>query len=185
MGRLLSCGFCSYRVPKWVSLNLLSPWGAGLSLVGWSFEEGAKTAPKGFATRSRGERRRLVGFILDFHTNLVIPMLQMLSITFRIKALLFSVANSAPNIADPTDLFELSLTQSPPFQSPSHLVIFRGHPLLGLACALPSAVPCILSFPIPSLLEFADAQTLVYMSPPLRRLSLSSPHPPTGSGVHF
>lgn len=115
MEKLVSCGICSCRVLEPAPLNLLSRWGAaGLSRVGWSFGKGAKTAPEGFATQSRGERRRLAGFILDFHTNLVILIFQMLSITFRIKAHLFSVANRAPDIADLTGLSELSPTRSPP-----------------------------------------------------------------------
>lgn len=136
-------------------------------MVGWSFGEGARAAPSG----SRGERRRLVDFILRSHTHLAIPVFQPLSVTFRIKARLFRVPNGAPNVADPPELSELSVIRSPLLQTPSHRLIFLGYPLLGPSFRF----PCALSFPRPfSSPEPVDSQALVSMSPPFPGL----PWPP-------
>ena len=115
-----------------------------------------------------------MSFILHFHTNLPIPMFQLLSMTFRIKAHLFRVPNGAPDGADPPELSELSVIHSPLLQSPSHLVIFPGHLLLGPSfhCV------CTLSSPIPSPHLNLDSQVLVSMSPPFPGLSPPTP-PPT------
>lgn len=118
-----------------------------------------------------------MSFILHFHTNLPIPMFQLLSMTFRIKAHLFRVPNGAPDGADPPELSELSVIHSPLLQSPSHLVIFPGHLLLGPSfhCV------CTLSSPIPSPHLNLDSQVLVSMSPPFPGLSPPTP-PPTCLG---
>lgn len=123
------------------------PGATGPSLVAWSF--GAETARKGCATQSRGERRRLVGFISDFHPNRVTPVFQMPPVTFRIKPIC-SVWPAGPQTV------QILLTSAstlwprlPLLQSPSHL----GIPTHGwaFAHALPSAVTRTVSFPSPSL----------------------------------
>lgn len=86
-------------------------------------------------------------------------------------------AQRGPRWCRSPELSELSVIRCPLLRSPSHLVIFPGHLLLGPA----SHCVCTLSSPTPSPHLNLDCQVLVSMSPPFRGLSPPTP-PPTCLG---